>query len=489
MVLASFRGGAALAGATRAGARDPGRGGGRGRLRAPWRLRRALLAPGDGGRDTGGRLRARGRRGGGRPARPGLAPRADPRPRRRPRDRPAARDHARGRLRRARRPRRRGRDLVPRRRVGRSRLRASTSIPPPARRRGCAWTPTCPPARSWSPITTRPASPIAGTTSTTRSAPRHWSGPRRPVRPDERRIRTRLPGRWIGYELGGPPAPARRRRKRGSDRWLARRRDLRGRRARSWWPPGSQVAPPERHHSAMTRDTERGILAGVLAGFARRLDIDPLIVRLSYAVLVVVSGGVALVAYPIAWYLMPGDGAPKERAVARQRSGRGAAAAGSPSASGCWCSPCCSCSVSWASGGATRSSGRSCWRRPARRCSGASPPYAMRARSRRLPASPSLPPEDRPSARVSPTSTAAASASRSWSARRSCSSTPTARSRRRMTPRSPPWWCWWAPAWCSRPSSGASAATSPPSAPSGSAPRSARSSRRTCTTRFSRRWR
>ena len=75
----------------------------------------------------------------------------------------------------------------------------------------------------------------------------------------------------------------------------------------------------------MTRDTERGILAGVLAGVARRLAIDPLIVRLLYAVLVVGSGGVALVAYPIAWYLMPTHGEREPRRPRRPslRPGRG----------------------------------------------------------------------------------------------------------------------------------------------------------------------
>ena len=77
----------------------------------------------------------------------------------------------------------------------------------------------------------------------------------------------------------------------------------------------------------MTRDSERAILAGVLAGFARRLDVDPIIVRLTYGVLVIGSGGVALVAYPIAWYFMPGDGKPRRErdaaAPAPPRPGRG----------------------------------------------------------------------------------------------------------------------------------------------------------------------
>jgi signal transduction histidine kinase len=55
------------------------------------------------------------------------------------------------------------------------------------------------------------------------------------------------------------------------------------------------------------RDTENAIVAGLLAGLARRLDVDPLLVRIVFGVLVLVTGGAALVVYVIAWPFVPGD--------------------------------------------------------------------------------------------------------------------------------------------------------------------------------------
>ena len=63
-------------------------------------------------------------------------------------------------------------------------------------------------------------------------------------------------------------------------------------------------APPRR----LCRDPDHAIVAGVLAGFARRLDIDPIILRVAFVVVVVASGGLALIAYGVAWATMPGPG-------------------------------------------------------------------------------------------------------------------------------------------------------------------------------------
>jgi len=59
---------------------------------------------------------------------------------------------------------------------------------------------------------------------------------------------------------------------------------------------------------ALRRDTERGLVAGVLAGFAVRFGIDPVILRVGYVIVVVATGGVALLAYPVAWAAMPTSG-------------------------------------------------------------------------------------------------------------------------------------------------------------------------------------
>ncbi len=70
----------------------------------------------------------------------------------------------------------------------------------------------------------------------------------------------------------------------------------------------------------LRRDSERGLILGVAAGIARRLRIDPVIVRVAFAA-TTVAGGAGLVLYLLAWALMPAEGsakAPLERIVARR---------------------------------------------------------------------------------------------------------------------------------------------------------------------------
>jgi signal transduction histidine kinase len=56
--------------------------------------------------------------------------------------------------------------------------------------------------------------------------------------------------------------------------------------------------------AALRRDPERGLVAGVAAGIARRLGIDPIIVRVAF-VATSVAGGAGLAVYVLAWALMP----------------------------------------------------------------------------------------------------------------------------------------------------------------------------------------
>ena len=70
----------------------------------------------------------------------------------------------------------------------------------------------------------------------------------------------------------------------------------------------------------LRRDPERGVIAGVAAGLARRVGIDPIIVRVAF-VATSVAGGAGLAVYGIAWVLMPADGgvrAPIERIAGRR---------------------------------------------------------------------------------------------------------------------------------------------------------------------------
>ncbi len=73
-------------------------------------------------------------------------------------------------------------------------------------------------------------------------------------------------------------------------------------------------------------------VAGVAGGLARHLDIDPLILRVAFVVLVF-FGGAGLILYGAGWLLVPEDGAERRhrqprRAHAHRRTGRGRRARG-----------------------------------------------------------------------------------------------------------------------------------------------------------------
>ena len=63
----------------------------------------------------------------------------------------------------------------------------------------------------------------------------------------------------------------------------------------------STVAPAP----ALRRDREHAIVAGVLAGIAQRIGVDPVIVRVVFVVVTVATGGLAILGYALAWALMP----------------------------------------------------------------------------------------------------------------------------------------------------------------------------------------
>jgi signal transduction histidine kinase/phage shock protein PspC (stress-responsive transcriptional regulator) len=64
----------------------------------------------------------------------------------------------------------------------------------------------------------------------------------------------------------------------------------------------------------LRRDSERGVVAGVAAGIANRLGIDPILVRVAFAAMTA-AGGTGVVLYLLGWALMPSTGskAPFER--------------------------------------------------------------------------------------------------------------------------------------------------------------------------------
>jgi phage shock protein C len=62
----------------------------------------------------------------------------------------------------------------------------------------------------------------------------------------------------------------------------------------------------------LTRSRTDTILGGVAAGLAEYLNTDPALVRIAWAILVPLTGGAALLAYIVAWIVMPEGPAPAD---------------------------------------------------------------------------------------------------------------------------------------------------------------------------------
>jgi signal transduction histidine kinase len=75
----------------------------------------------------------------------------------------------------------------------------------------------------------------------------------------------------------------------------------------------------------LRRDPRHGLVAGVLAGLAARAGIDRTLLRVAFVIVAIASGGLALLAYLIAWAALPaaeGEAAPASR-LGRLARGRG----------------------------------------------------------------------------------------------------------------------------------------------------------------------
>ncbi|GGK92320.1 PspC domain-containing protein [Mangrovihabitans endophyticus] len=58
-------------------------------------------------------------------------------------------------------------------------------------------------------------------------------------------------------------------------------------------------------YKQLRRPMDDRIVAGVCSGLGRYFDVDPVLVRVGFAVAIALTGGVALIAYPIMWFVMP----------------------------------------------------------------------------------------------------------------------------------------------------------------------------------------
>jgi phage shock protein C len=69
-------------------------------------------------------------------------------------------------------------------------------------------------------------------------------------------------------------------------------------------------SPTVTPYKQLRRPLDDRIVAGVCSGVARYFNVDPVLVRVAFAVLAVITWGVALLAYPVMWFLMPEEGGP-----------------------------------------------------------------------------------------------------------------------------------------------------------------------------------
>lgn len=58
-------------------------------------------------------------------------------------------------------------------------------------------------------------------------------------------------------------------------------------------------------YKQLRRPTTDRMIAGVASGLGRYFNVDPTLVRVIFAVATVLTGGLALLAYPVMWFLMP----------------------------------------------------------------------------------------------------------------------------------------------------------------------------------------
>lgn len=61
------------------------------------------------------------------------------------------------------------------------------------------------------------------------------------------------------------------------------------------------------------RNTKEKMIGGVCAGLGDFLDVDPTIIRLGWAILTILSIGVGLIAYLVAWAIIPEEKSSKSK--------------------------------------------------------------------------------------------------------------------------------------------------------------------------------
>jgi phage shock protein C len=60
----------------------------------------------------------------------------------------------------------------------------------------------------------------------------------------------------------------------------------------------------------LLRPQDDRIVAGVCSGIGRYFGVDPVLIRVAFAIFATVTWGVALIAYPVCWFLIPEEPVP-----------------------------------------------------------------------------------------------------------------------------------------------------------------------------------
>jgi phage shock protein PspC (stress-responsive transcriptional regulator) len=68
--------------------------------------------------------------------------------------------------------------------------------------------------------------------------------------------------------------------------------------------------PTAAPYKQLRRPLDDRIVAGVCSGLGRYLGVDPVLIRVGFAILTVLTWGTALLAYPVMWFLMPDEPTP-----------------------------------------------------------------------------------------------------------------------------------------------------------------------------------
>jgi phage shock protein PspC (stress-responsive transcriptional regulator) len=66
----------------------------------------------------------------------------------------------------------------------------------------------------------------------------------------------------------------------------------------------------EAPYRRLLRPRDDRVVAGVCSGIGRYFGIDPVLVRVGFAVFAAVTWGAALLAYPVMWFLIPEEQVP-----------------------------------------------------------------------------------------------------------------------------------------------------------------------------------